>query len=70
MNSHESVRLTLLINPAPPIANDTSAPLPNWLNYPGKGIEIQMRFSHRFPAGAAAAQAQCNDRLNGKWTVG
>jgi len=40
------------------------------LNYPGKGIEIQMRFSHSFPGGAAAAQAQCNDILKGTWTAG
>jgi len=40
------------------------------LNYPGKGIEIQMRYSHSVPGGAAAAKAQCNDMLKGTWTAG
>lgn len=40
------------------------------LNYPGKGIEIQMRYSLTFPGGAAAAQAQCLDMLKGTWTPG
>ncbi len=40
------------------------------LNYPGKGIEILMRYSHTFPGGAAAAKAQCDEMLKGVWTAG
>lgn len=40
------------------------------LSYPGKGIEIHMRFSLIFPGGAAAARAQCNDMMKGVWSAG
>lgn len=40
------------------------------LSYPGKGIEILMRYSNTFPGGAAAAKAQCDEMLKGVWTAG